>query len=145
MEKRMISIEGLDKAAVLAALFNRATTGGMGFAKYSPDPMTAEEAREILRQFDRVTRKILFWEFETRPAERYIKFDYLAGRAMKVDLTSDKEFDASEYDKPCYNGDGAAEEVILGLRSTGDVNPPVTQTIHAQKVIAARKEFLKGG
>jgi len=136
----MVSIEGLDKAAVLAALYNRSITGGMGFFHYDPTPMTVEQAREIFRSFERVTKKFLFWTIEKRPAARYIYFDYLQGRPMKVDLTSDIEFDATWYDDPAYNGEGAAEEAIRLLRETGDVNPPSTQVAHRTGVLNAAQE-----
>ena len=40
----MISIEGLDKSKVLAALYNASRPQGMGFMQYDPNPMTEEEA-----------------------------------------------------------------------------------------------------
>ena len=144
LDKRMVSIKGLDKAEVLAALYNRAITGGMGFMQYNPTPMTVEQAREIFRYyFERVTvtKKFLFWkwEIEKRPAAKYIYFNYLGGRPMKVDLTSDEEFDASRYDDPDYNGEGAAEDAIKSLRETGDVNPSTTQVAHLIGVLDAAK------
>ncbi len=45
----MISINGLDKAAVLAALYNASRPQGMGFMHYDPKPMEVEEARTLLR------------------------------------------------------------------------------------------------
>ena len=140
MNKIMVSIIGLDKRAVLAALYNRAITGGMGFMHYNPTPMTVEQAGEILRSFDRITKKILFWEIEKRPANKYIYFDYLGGRPMKVDLTSDEEFDAWQYDRPDYNGEGAAEDAIRTLRETGDVNPSDTQAVQFVGVLAAAEK-----
>ena len=143
LNKIIVSINGLDKAAVLAVLYNRAITGGMGFMQYDPKPMTVEQAREILHSFERITetKKFLFWrwEIEKRPAEKYIYFDYLGGRSMKVNLTSDEEFDATWYNHPDYNGKGAAEDAIKGLRETEDVNPPATQVAHVSGVLAAAK------
>ena len=43
-----MNIQGLDKAAVLAALYNRARPQGMGFLHYDPKPMTVEEAQKII-------------------------------------------------------------------------------------------------
>lgn len=43
-----ISIAGLDKAAVLAALYNAARPQGLGFLQYDPTPMTKDEAQKIL-------------------------------------------------------------------------------------------------
>lgn len=86
-----ISIKGLDKGAVVAALYNRARAQRMGFLHYSPEPMTPEEGAEY--------------------AGRYI--DYLSGRAMKVDVTGDN-LDPTLYDRD--NGQGAAARVIAELR-----------------------------
>lgn len=43
-----ISLAGLDKAAVLAALYNASRPQGMGFMHYDPTPMTVKEASKIL-------------------------------------------------------------------------------------------------
>src|SRR3989344_3880859 len=105
LDKRMVSIKGLDKAEVLAALYNRAITGGMGFMQYKPEPMTVEQARKVLQYFEKVTRKFLFWTVEVRPASKCIYLDYLAGRPMKLDLTSDIQIDCSRYNRE--NGENA--------------------------------------
>jgi len=89
----MISIKGLDKAEVLAALYNRARPQGMGFLQWTPQDMSIEEAKETLQYGP--------------------YFDYVQGRVMKVDLSKD-EFDSSLYDRD--NGLGAAEMVIARLR-----------------------------
>lgn len=88
----MISLEGLDKAEVLAALYNASRPQGMGFVKYTPEPMTAEEARELLSQ--------------------RTHFDYLKGRVMKVDLSQDT-LNPWGYDRD--NGQGAALEAISAI------------------------------
>jgi len=113
----------LNKADVLAALYNRAQTGGMGFLQYDPKPMTREEAQQLLK--------------------RTTYFDYLKGRSMKVDLSKDEEFDATWYDHPSYNGEGSAEEAIEALRKTGDVNPASTQAAHHVGTISAAGETKK--
>ncbi len=86
----MISIKGKDKSAVLAALYNASRPMGMGHARFDPEPMTADEARDILS------------------GSRC--FDYLNGRVMKVDLSSDDEFDEFLYDRD--NGSGAAQRAV---------------------------------
>lgn len=93
MEDGNISIAGLDKAAVLAALYNSARTQGMGFMHYSPEPMELEEARELLA------------------ARSY--FDYVKGRVMKVKIDGDS-LNSRLYDRD--NGEGRAAEIIAGLR-----------------------------
>ena len=89
----MISIQGLNKAAVLAVLYNASRPLGMGFLHYDPSPMTVEEAQKIL--------------------ETTKDFDYLKGRVMKVNLSED-EFTPHLYDRD--NGQGAAERAVNTLR-----------------------------
>lgn len=89
----MVSIDGKNKADVLAALYNRAKPQGMGFLHYDPTPMTREVAEEFL----------------SAPNES-LYFDYLKGRVMKVDLRSDTEFSERLYDRD--NGQGAAQAAI---------------------------------
>jgi hypothetical protein len=99
----MIDINGLSRAAVLAALYNRSKPLGMGFMQYDPSPMTIEEATTILKQ--------------SKSYDYY--FDYLKGRVMKVSLASKDHFDERLYDRD--NGNGAAQQVIDQLRSAGAV------------------------
>jgi hypothetical protein len=92
-----ISIADLDKAAVLAALYNHAQQQGRGYA----DPrgyqqMSAPEAAQVLA---------------ARPDG---DIDYLYGRGLKVDLSGDT-LDPWGYDR--NNGAGAAERAIQPLRA----------------------------
>jgi len=102
-----ISMVGVDKAAVLAGLYNASKPLGMGFMHYDSTPMTCEEAAEILSQ--------------------QTDFDYLKGRVMKVDL-SGHEFDPWGYDRD--NGEGAAQAIVDGIRETNEVNPVTSQEKH---------------
>lgn len=111
-----VSIKGLDKAVVLAALYNAARPQGMGFMHYDPTPMTPERAAGILNDTPRMY------------------FDYLRGRVMKVDL-SGYEFSPLGYDRD--NGDGIAGAVIQSLRETGDVNSAAIQFVHSGGVKCA--------
>ncbi len=104
-----IDITGLDKAAVLAALYNAARPRGMGFMDYTPKPMTTEEAK---LELDRSFRSY---------------FDYLNGRVMKVDLSGDS-FDSRLFNRD--NGEGAAEMAIQSLRSSGDPDNSTIRAIH---------------
>lgn len=104
-----ISIEGLDKAAVLAALYNASRPQGMGFLQYDPTPMTKEDAQKLLDSYPQAN------------------FDYLQGRVMKVDL-SGNDFSPFSYDRD--NGSGAAEQALQALRLSGDVNPISVQVAH---------------
>jgi hypothetical protein len=89
----MIDLRGLDKAEVLAALYNNSRPQGMGFLHFEPKPMTKEQAAEMLK------------------TSTY--FDYVKGRVMKVDL-SGEDLNPRLYDRD--NGDGAAlralEEIL---------------------------------
>ena len=89
----MVSIKGLDKAAVLAALYNNSKPQGMGFLHYDPETMSVEEARALLQQTT--------------------YFDYLKGRVMKIELKNDEEFNEWGYDRD--NGSGAAQAVVNTL------------------------------
>lgn len=104
----LIDVSDLDKAAVLAALYNASKPLGAGFMDYDPTPMTAEEAHSLIE--GGVNR-----------------FDYLKGRVMKVDLSSD-QFDPWGYDRD--NGEGAAQRAIEAFRSTQQVDNEYIQTRH---------------
>lgn len=90
-----MNIQGLNKAAVLAALYNASSPKGKGLAQYNPNPMTLEEARTIL---------------DTSSHQR---FNYLKGRALKIRLADD-EVDTQQYNR--NNGEGAAEKAIESLQ-----------------------------
>jgi hypothetical protein len=107
-----ISIRGLEKAAVLAALYNAAQPQGAGFMQYDPKPMTTDEAAAVLARL-------------AKGGDLY--FDYVKGRVMKVDLSKD-DFDPRLYDRD--NGQGAAQKVIDTLKASNDVNNPVIAGTH---------------
>ncbi len=89
----MINIKGLNKADVLAALYNASHPQGLGALYYEPKDMTREEAQILIA--------------------KGLRFEYLKGRVMKTDLTND-EFDPWLYDRD--NGPGTAERAISALR-----------------------------
>ncbi|MEM4097705.1 MAG: hypothetical protein QXS81_03375 [Candidatus Micrarchaeaceae archaeon] len=109
----LVSIKGLDKGEVLAALYNAASPVGMGYLQYNPKPMTPEEARNILKS--------------------QTDFDYLNGRPLKVNLSDEEAFDPRIYDS--YNGQNAAAEVIRVLRKTHSVRAPQILKKQIEKVI----------
>ena len=107
-----VDISGLDKAAVLAALYNAAKPMGMGFLHYDPAAMTLEEARGVLGTGD---DHAPFFASHSgsiggRPG---LYFDYLKGRCMKVDLTGDTVCPGG-FDRDY--GEGALAGVIAKLR-----------------------------
>jgi hypothetical protein len=89
-----IDIRDLDKAAVLAALYNHARPQGLGNLHYLPGEMTIGEAQALLRG-------------------RSLYFDYVHGRVLKIDL-SGPTLDPGLYDRD--NGPGAAAQTITRLR-----------------------------
>ena len=91
-----ISIAGLDKATVLAALYNASRPLGMGLLNYTPAVMTPEEAAKYLKTTN--------------------TFDYLKGRVMKIRFNSTM-LDVGLYDRD--NGQGAAKAAIDALRTSG--------------------------
>lgn len=105
-----ISLVGLVRPRVFAALFNGAKPLGLGFLQYNPEPMTAEQAQE-------------------RFGECSQYFDYVDGRVMKVDLSGD-EFRTGLYNRD--NGVGAAEAIINLLQSTGEVYPEEVELHHLE-------------
>lgn len=111
-----ISINGLNKAAVLAALYNASKPQGMGFMHYDAKPMTSEEAQQLL------------------DADPRQCFDYLKGRVMKISLNKD-EVNTWGYNRD--NGENAAEKVIEILQKTSDTNAPAIQQTHTKNTFAA--------
>ena len=96
----MVDITGLDKAQVLAALFNASKQQGMGFCDPSgATSISVEDARLIVESGLRLGLPL--------------DFDYLRGRVMKVDISKDS-FNPSLYDRDV--GQGAASRAIDALR-----------------------------
>ena len=89
-----IDISKMNKAEVLAALYNASRPLGMGMLHYNPEEMTVTEAELLLKETQR--------------------FDYLKGRVMKVNLSKD-ELKVYGYDRD--NGEGAAAKALAGLGS----------------------------
>lgn len=83
-----ISLYGLDKAAVLAALYNAAYTG-----RGNPAPITTAKAAELL--------------------EVTLDFEFIGSRHVRINLETDG-LDPSYFDDA--HGKGRAEKVIAKLR-----------------------------
>lgn len=116
-----ISIQGLSKAAVLAALYNASKPQGLGFMHYDSKPMTEEVAQQVID-------------------EQGLKFDYLKGRVMKVDISQD-ELNVWGFDRD--NGAGAAQSAIDVLCKTGDVNDASVAAAHKTATVESAKDFEK--
>jgi hypothetical protein len=91
-----MDISGLNKAEVLAALFNGSRQQGMGIMdKRGTLEMPPEAAQQVLDDSGTC-------------------FDYLYGRVMKIDLSGD-ELKTALYNRD--NGHDAAEQIIDKLRA----------------------------
>lgn len=109
MEQEKIDIAGLDKAEVLAALYNGSRQLGMGFMHArGAAGMTVEEARVEVTKGD--DNKRMFGPIGGREKELY--FDYLHGRVIKSNIGGDS-LDPWGYDRD--NGRGAALRVLSPL------------------------------
>jgi hypothetical protein len=108
-----IDIIGLDKAELLAALYNRAKPQDLiGWLQSRKGDMTPEAAAALLN-----TRDSFFARGATEydGGQNYTDFHSHKGRVLSVDIGEDT-LDATRYDKA--NGAGAAAEVVAKLRST---------------------------
>lgn len=94
IKENVVDISNKDKAEVLATLYNNSHPHGMGFFHYKADPMTIEQARELLNQTT--------------------YFDYLYGRVMKINLESNI-VNTWGYNRD--NGKDAAERAISQCRN----------------------------
>lgn len=110
-----ISMEGLDKADVLAALYNASKPSLLGLRNYDIKPMTREEAAALL----------------TERRHRGCYFDYIKGRVMKVCLGY-PSFDPQFYNRD--NGEGVAERIINDLRANRDVNSTFIRRVHTEGI-----------
>ena len=92
----VINIKGLDKAKVLAALYNNSRV--QGFWEFQPG--------------DHKTKIMSYAEAQQHLASNTY-FDYLEGRVMKVDLSGD-ELNTWGFDRD--NGEHAARNAIAEIR-----------------------------
>ena len=88
-----MDISKYDKADVLRVLYNNSGPLGMGILHFTPKEMTREEAQAMLDT-----------------GQTY--FDYVKGRVMKIDLSSD-ELGTEVYNRD--NGNDAAEKALAVL------------------------------
>lgn len=134
----MISIEGLEKADVLAVLYNAACPCGMGFlqTEHSPAIMRREDATAVIEGRGDDSQQLIgtLGIRVTRLGHHNLRFGYVFGRPLKVDLSRDA-FDERTYDH--YHGAGHAAAAIAELRASGNT---VTDTIFAMHSNRLRHE-----
>lgn len=112
MEEGEVDISGLDKAELLAALYNRSHQQGAGFLHAAGQrDMTVEQARAIIDSKAEADPNVFPWDAQDA---KKLKFDYLHGRVMKVNLSGDV-LRVWGYDRDV--GQGAAAEVVASLRA----------------------------
>lgn len=102
-----IDISGLDKADVLAALYNGSKVQGMGVfqAVGAPDIMSHDMAQLVIGE--------KYHDVGSGYTGQDLSFGYIFGRVLHVDISAD-EFDPWSYDRDL--GAGAAQKVIDQLR-----------------------------
>jgi hypothetical protein len=96
----MINIKGIDKAELIAALYNGTPALGLGVL-HDIGTMSVEKAREVVAVCEK--------EYGGR-----LRFDYLLGHPLKCDVTSD-EFEEVGYDRDA--GRGAAALIVANLHA----------------------------
>ena len=114
MEANEIDIRGLDKADVLAALYNASRPQGLGWlhARMAGDVLSHEEAAKLVEEHTRHDKAE--WRKKCGLPETTIYFDYVYGRVMKVELGGET-FNPHLYDRD--NGSGAACRALESLLS----------------------------
>ena len=96
-----MNIAGMNKAVILAKLYDSAQPLGLGFLHFTPEPMTIEQAQKLLDESD----------------DKY--FDYVKGRVMKISLASD-EMRTDLYNRD--NGEGKAESILATIPKSYEKN-----------------------
>ncbi len=137
----MIDISGLNKADVLAVLYNAASPHGLGFLQTAHAPAFMErqdaqkmisergdDAAEHIRQLG-----VQIVRFDSGP----LKFDYVYGRPIKADLSGDL-LNEKYYDQ--YHGQGHALIAINELERTGQVMTDAIFALHSEDL---KKEVAK--
>ena len=123
----MIQIGNLSKASILASLYNASSPIGVGFVGAINGPVTMDDvsARDYINQ-----------------RGGNLKFDYVYGRPIKVDLTGDS-FDPRLYD--CRNGGvGVARHIVEKLRKSNEVSSSYARMIHMTNLMSALYDTREG-
>lgn len=97
-----IDIRGVNKATLLAALYNNTRPQGMGFLHDLGRNMTEAEAAKILRENAE-------WDGE-------VSFDYVHGRPVKVGFQGNTLLRADLYDRDAPEGEGICQRIVDSLR-----------------------------
>lgn len=104
----IIDIRGIEKAALLAALYNGLNPGGASEDfNVRTAPMTKGEAQDIINRI-----------------RGPLSFTHVKGRALMVDITGDS-LDPQKYDQNL--GQKAAEKIIVAMRPQSSQPQPVAK------------------
>lgn len=112
----IVDITGVDKGALLAEAFNASKVMGMGVfqADRGPEVMTHEYGRELVQMClngDFADDKNL--TFNTQSG---LSFDYLFGRPLKLNLSTDT-VDSWGFDRD-NGGDGSLQAIVDKLKAS---------------------------
>lgn len=100
MDSNELDITGIDRAELLAALFNGTSPLGMGaFRPSAHEPMTVEQAREVVQAYG---------------GAKNLHFDYVRGRSIKVWFLGNTLSRVDLYDRDA--GIGKCSEIVQQLR-----------------------------
>ncbi len=119
-----VNIDGLEIAAVFAALCNGSRPDYKSLFRFNGELVTIEDARAFVGNLP-------------------MSFDYIKGRVLGVRFVALDAIDTSKYD--LVNGVGAAQLVINSLRQTGDVNSTFIQGVHAIGIEEATASIISEG
>lgn len=98
-----IDITGIDKAELLASLWNQQLVTGLGFLVDRKE-LTVEDARTYIEK----------WRLKDSDV---VSFDWIAGRPIKVAFVGNalRHADLYDRDNPC--GPGSCRRIVDGLRA----------------------------
>lgn len=119
----MVNISDLNRADVLAALYNAAEAPrrmGALQVRNGPYVMSREWAEELIRIGSAGT-----WDYPGISMGPKLYFDYVYGRCLKVDMTNAKKLYPHSFDQN-NGGDGTAQMIVDRLRQTGEINVVTT-------------------
>jgi len=126
-----VDTTGLEREAVLAALYNAASPHGLGFQHYDPRPMDIGWAERVINErgndLMHVLHKLNPGTFPLPRPRVTLAFDYVYGRPLKVILMNPK-VDVSIYESKHIAGLGGT--VIDILRDTGNPADDAIMTLH---------------
>lgn len=131
-----MDVSDLTQAEILATLYNATAPQGMGFLQATKEPMTIEQAQEIIDKYTADMAEIAQrYGREYDPATEKLHFDYVAGRPMKLLLDASGELNVSLYERDA--GPGVAQMALDSYRVTRDANNAAVSTVHAQRLNAS--------